>query len=188
MKKSDIPNLLSTLRLAMVPIFVYLFLTHHVVLAVIVFVAAGATDILDGYIARKYNYISDLGKILDPLADKLMQFSAFLCLFSEGLIPIWMPAIYFVKEALTALGAVCVFKKSKAVVKSNIFGKAATVLVFAAVCVITVFGHEMPQNITNIICIVVCVYFLFSCLMYALQEFINYTKSKGTDANKTGAR
>jgi len=95
MKKNNIPNLLSAIRIIMVPIFVCVFLTNypdHVLPAILVFIAAGATDIIDGFIARKYNWSTRLGRLLDPLADKLLQASAFVCLFIVGLIPYWMVA------------------------------------------------------------------------------------------------
>ena len=74
-----LPNILSSLRLCMVPVFVVLFLMGNLIPAVIVFILAGATDVLDGYIARHFNCTSTLGKVLDPLADKLLQLSAFGC-------------------------------------------------------------------------------------------------------------
>ena len=83
---------------------------------------------LDGYIARKFGFISNLGKVLDPLADKLTQMCAFICLYITELVPLWMPAVYFVKELSTAIGALFVFRKGKVVVKSHIFGKLATFL------------------------------------------------------------
>ncbi len=186
MKKSDIPNILSLIRLAMVPLFVVLYMKGYIVFAITVFILAGVTDVVDGYIARKYNYISDLGKILDPLADKFMQLSAFVCLYIAGSIPLWMPVIYFVKEALTALGAMFVFRKKHFVVKSNVFGKAATVLVFAAVCVIAVFGDNLSDFLITEICVAVCCYFVFSCLMYAIQNLKNIPKKHVSVTDATG--
>ena len=158
------------MRILLVPVFIALYLNGYVIAAVCVFIAAGITDILDGYIARKYSVTSVAGKILDPVADKLMQLSAFVCLYLAGLIPLWMPLVYLLKEVLTVLGAAFVFKKSRFVVKSNAFGKAATVLVFAAVCVIAVFGGKLSGTAVNAICAIVCAYFVFSCLMYAVKE------------------
>lgn len=77
----NVPNLLSVIRLLLVPLFVFLFMSGYVVPAVVVFVVAGATDVVDGYIARKFDCTSTLGKILDPLADKFLQLSAFVCLW-----------------------------------------------------------------------------------------------------------
>lgn len=183
MKKSDLPNILSLTRLAMVPLFVVLYVKGYIVSAVAVFILAGITDVVDGYIARKYNYVSDLGKILDPLADKSIQLSAFVCLYLSGRIPVWMLVIYFVKELATAVGAMFVFRKKHLVVKSNVFGKAATVLVFAAVCAIAML--EIPEKIVNVICIAVSCYFVFSCFMYASQYLKNILKPQTKDDSQT---
>ena len=174
----NLPNKLTIFRVILVIPFVALMLNGYDLWAVAVFIIASLTDLLDGKIARKYNLVTNFGKFMDPLADKLMQFSAFICLYFSGLIPFWMPVIYFIKELLTVIGAAFVFKKSRFVVKSNIFGKAATVLVFAAVCVIMVFGKAIPSWTVNTICAFVCVYFVFSCLMYAYRDVRPVSKKR----------
>ncbi len=170
MKIKHIPNLLSILRLIFVPLFIFLMLREHTAAAVIVFILSGVTDVLDGYIARKNNCISNLGKLLDPLADKLMQFSAFICLSVSELIPLWMPVMYFIKELATSIGALVVFKKGKRIVKSHVFGKIATVFVFAFVTVMIVFGEKISSGITAVLCVAMCLYFVFSCIMYVRTE------------------
>lgn len=169
MKFKDLPNLLSIIRIIMVPIFVYLFLCVNIPVAIAVFILAGATDVLDGYIARKYGFVSNLGKILDPLADKMLQLAAFICLGILKYIPMWMPIIYFSKELLTSVGALFIFRKRKLVVISNFFGKFATVLVFGAVFAISLFHEQLGKLGTTAICIVVAVYFVFSCTIYAIE-------------------
>ncbi len=181
LKLRDIPNLLSLLRLLLVPVFVYLFLSEHTSVAVCVFIFSGITDVLDGYIARKYNCSSNLGKVLDPLADKLTQLSAFICLYITELVPVWMPVIYFVKEFLTAIGALFVFRKGKVVVKSNIFGKLATFFVFAFVSAVIILGDKISRNVIVVLCIFMCVYFLFSCLMYVNTEVRHNVKREKTE-------
>ncbi len=173
MKLKNIPNLLSLIRLLLVPVFVLLFLGGKTVAAAIVFIFSGLTDVLDGYIARKYNCISNIGKVLDPLADKLTQFSAFICLYITELVPLWMPVVYFVKEFATAIGALVVFRKGKVVVKSHLFGKLATFFVFAFVSVVIFFGEKISHTAIVVACAFMCVYFLFSCLMYVNTELRN---------------
>ncbi len=173
----NVPNLLSVIRLLLVPLFVFLFLSEYVVPAVVVFVVAGATDVVDGYIARKFNCTSTLGKVLDPLADKFLQMSAFICLWLEGYIAWWMPLIYFIKELATALGALFIFRKAKFVVKSNVFGKLATVFVFGAVFVITLFGNIIGEFAVNLICILVALYFVFSCGVYCGEELLKMIRA-----------
>ena len=154
----------------LVPVFVTLFLKGRMASAVIVFVFSGFTDVLDGFIARKYNCSSNLGKLLDPLADKLTQMSAFICLYISELIPLWMPVVYFFKELATLIGAVIVFRKGNVVVKSHTFGKLATVFVFAFVVVMILFGKAISRKFIVIACIGMCLYFVFSCLMYVRTE------------------
>ena len=77
----NIPNILSTIRILLVFVFVFLlFGLNSPVGALIVFLVAGATDVIDGFLARRFNWITNLGKILDPLADKLMQCTVLVCL------------------------------------------------------------------------------------------------------------
>lgn len=165
-----LPNALSILRLLMVPLFVSLFLKGFVPVAILVFVLAGATDVLDGYIARRFDCTSTLGRILDPLADKLLQMSAFLCLWCRDYIPGWMPLVYFAKELATAIGAFVIFRKTKFVVKSNFFGKLATVLVFGAVFVIALFSDKLGSVGVTVICAAVALYFVFSCGVYCAEN------------------
>lgn len=178
MKLKNVPNILSVIRLLAVPLFVWVFLRVDAVLGVVIFVLAGATDVLDGYIARKYDCTSTLGRILDPLADKLLQLSAFVCLWVEDYISWWMPAIYFIKELATVIGAAFIFKKSKNVVKSNVFGKLATVFVFGAVMAIALFKDTLGHTGVTAICVLVALYFVFSCGVYCVQELIK-TLRKG---------
>ena len=173
MKLKNIPNILSLIRLLLVPVFVVFFLKGKTAVAAIVFVISGITDVLDGTIARKFGCITNLGKILDPLADKLTQMSAFICLYIAELVPLWMPAVYFLKELATAIGALFVFKKGKVVVKSRVFGKLATVFVFTFVLTVILFGYKISQGTIAGLCVLMCVYFLFSCLMYVNTELRN---------------
>jgi len=87
------------------------------------------------------------------------------------LIPYWMVAIYFIKETLLGIGAAVIFKRQNIVVKSNIFGKLATVIVFCAVFVIALFGEMMSHQLINIICACVLAYILFAFIIYVLENY-----------------
>lgn len=170
MKIKYLPNLLSSVRIILVPLFAHLFMSGRIKSAVVVFLASGLTDVLDGFIARKYNCISSLGKFLDPIADKLTQLTSLVCLYTAGLVPLWMPIVYAVKEIGTGIGAILVLKNRKVIVKSNVFGKLATIFVFAFVCVDIVFGKSIPKTVIDILCTAICLYFVFSCIMYIKTE------------------
>ena len=104
-----IPNLLSLFRLLLVPVFPLVFFQswpNARQWAVLIYLVAFLTDIADGWIARHFNQITPLGRVLDPLADKLMTFMVILCITIEGIIPLWTVAVFFCKELAMAIGHV----------------------------------------------------------------------------------
>lgn len=144
-----IPNLLSILRLILIPIFVVTYFwpfENHYVYAIIIVGFSGLTDILDGVIARRFNMISDLGKILDPLADKLTQASVLICLSIShpGLIPVVL--LLFVKEICQLIGAILLFKRFevKQPPAARWWGKASTVILFLTMMIV-VLGDILPD-------------------------------------------
>ena len=139
MKAKHIPNILSILRLMLVGVFIYTYFNVGKYVALTVFIFAGATDVLDGILARKFNWITNVGKILDPIADKSMQITVLICLaVDDFLIPWWLPAFFVIKEGLLAAGALFVFKKRDTVVSSRWSGKLAVCIFYAAIFIILV--------------------------------------------------
>lgn len=142
----NIPNALTILRLFLVPVFIFTYnmsgdLSTRIV-AAFIFVLASATDVLDGYIARKYNKITDFGKLADPVADKLMQLSAIGCLAFNNRISMWILAVFMFKEAVLILGGLNLLKE-KFVVQSKRSGKIATVILFLCVVVVLVADEQI---------------------------------------------
>ena len=121
----NIPNILSALRIAMVGLFVVLFFQDKYVACFIVYAIAYFTDILDGFLARRYNWITDLGKLLDPVGDKLMLIAAVSCFAARDWIPMAIPIIVAVKELVILLGGLFLFNKKDVVVTSDWLGKIA---------------------------------------------------------------
>lgn len=180
-QRKDIPNVLSGLRIIMVPIFIYLFLHNYpqnTIYATAVFILAGFTDILDGYIARKFKYFTKLGLFLDPLADKLLQVSAFVCLYIVKLIPLWVVVIFVAKELTLSIGAAFLFRKKNNIEKSNVFGKLASVLVFVGVILISLFGANMSEIIIDVICLIVLAGVLLALVVYLMQGYKKNIKEK----------
>jgi len=129
----NVPNTLSFIRLLLVPVFCYVFFSdipNALYWAGLIYFVAGITDIIDGYIARKYNQITKLGRIIDPLADKMMQIAAFVCLTIAEIIPVWVILILVAKEAILVGGGALVLKKVKDVPPSNKYGKLASLLFY----------------------------------------------------------
>ena len=142
-----IPNLLSLFRLLLVPVFPLVFFQswpNARQWAVLIYLVAFLTDIADGWIARHFNQITPLGRVLDPLADKLMTFVVILCITREGIIPLWTVAVFFCKELAMAIGSLAMYHKLGDVISANWLGKAATG-VFFVVCVLLVLFPAIPR-------------------------------------------
>lgn len=144
-KVINIPNILSVLRVLLVPLFIYLYIkaneTGEYLRAAGILALSGITDMLDGSIARKYNMITDAGKVLDPFADKLTQGAVCICLAIKHptLAPILI--ILILKEIIIFIGGVFIYKKEDFVVSPNIFGKIYTAVFFVLMTVIVAFPH-----------------------------------------------
>ena len=139
----NIPNILTMIRFALIAVFVYLFAgPANYVGAVIVFVVAFLTDVLDGYIARKYNMVTDFGKLMDPLADKLMLLAALCCLTFSGMLHPAFLIFEVVKELGMIVGAGFLYKHN-VVVYARIWGKLATFF-FNAGVVLTFLTNFYP--------------------------------------------
>lgn len=144
-----IPNLLSLVRLLLIVPIVWLYVgRHQYVGAVLVILLSGATDILDGYIARHYHMVSDLGKILDPLADKLTQFAMILCLYSRYPGIRYLLGLFVLKELIMAFCGWLAIHKKDSVNSSQWFGKAATVTLYATMTVLFLVP-EISQSVAN---------------------------------------
>ena len=144
----NLPNSLSLLRLLMVPVFAWAFFSpspnaHYY--AAGIYALAFATDIADGYIARRFNMVTRLGRILDPLADKLMTFTVITSITAAGIIPAWVAVVFFVKELAMCLGAVSLFRRTDDVISANYLGKASTG-VFFIVCAALVLFPAIPRH------------------------------------------
>ena len=144
-----VPNALTVLRFLLIPIIVIACVQGQYILAIAVLSISGLTDILDGTIARKYNYITDFGKLMDPLADKATQISLLTTLFIKGAIPIWILAIVVLKGFCMVSGASFLYGK-ELVVSSKWYGKLATVLFYVAM-VISLFLEQIGNTTNNII-------------------------------------
>lgn len=121
----QIPNILSTLRIGMVGVFVYFFMHSRFFSALGIYVLAMLTDTLDGYLARHYNWITNVGKVLDPLADKLMLIAALCCFYSRYWVPLWLLAVVAGKEIIMITGGFLLWKKD-VVVYADWIGKLTT--------------------------------------------------------------
>ncbi|WP_232697870.1 CDP-alcohol phosphatidyltransferase family protein [Brevibacillus daliensis] len=142
----NVPNALAVFRIVLVPIYLAVFFSsyeHHITVAYLILVLAGITDVADGYIARKYKLVTAIGKMLDPLADKLMMIAVILSFLLSDRISIWAASVFFFRDiAMIVLSAFFHFR-GKQTVPANIFGKVTTVLFYI---VFTMIMFKIPYG------------------------------------------
>lgn len=127
-----VPNALTIARFILIPFILTSLINDNYILTFIFLTLSGLTDVLDGYIARKFDLISNFGKLIDPLADKSTQVAILTTLALKELIPIWMIIVVFLKEFIMIAGASFLYGK-ELVVSSKWYGKLATVLFYVAI-------------------------------------------------------
>jgi len=128
----NLPNKLTVARFIAVPIFIVVFMLGYHYMSAIIFIAASFTDYLDGKIARKYNLVTNFGKIMDPLADKILVISALVCLVDSEQVAAWMLIVILARE-FTVTGLRTVAAAQGIVIAAGITGKIKTVLQMIAV-------------------------------------------------------
>ncbi|MCY6485308.1 CDP-diacylglycerol--glycerol-3-phosphate 3-phosphatidyltransferase [Clostridium aestuarii] len=159
----NIPNILTLFRLFLIPVFILSFFSQSpqsLLNSTFIFLLAGITDVLDGFIARKYNLITKWGIVLDPLADKLMLVTVLSCLVVKNYIPIWILVVISIKEFLMISAGISLYKKN-IVIPANGYGKIATLVFYIAIL-------YLPFNST------ISNYFIYGAVAISIGAFINY--------------
>ena len=150
------PNKLTILRMALVPVYIVLMYAFETKIpALIVYIIASVTDFLDGHIARKYNLVSDFGKFMDPLADKLLVTSALVIFSEQGMMPAWATMIIIAREFAVS-GLRMVAATGGKVIAAAWSGKIKTALSIVCICVMKT-PHCPTGGAVNIICIALMV-------------------------------
>lgn len=182
-RNTNVPNTLTLARLIMVPIYWLVFLQNKnsKTLCLVIFCIASFTDFLDGYIARKYNLITDFGKLFDPLADKLMVISVLITHYLTKSVHILPIIIMAIKESLMILGAFFILSKYNMVVYSNIYGKASTVSFI--ISLILMFFHEFWQTVKipfdTIMIWISVLLSLTALIIYAINAYKKIKSNRG---------
>lgn len=168
-----IPNALSLFRILLIPLFVILYfktdLSGNYWYAVGVLVLSGLTDVLDGIIARRFHMVSDLGKVLDPAADKLTQAAMVICVCINHMYLLPLLILFFIKEFLMVTGAMVLAQSGVKPVAARWWGKLSTVVIYTtlAYVVFTDIFPSLPEAIGMILAAAAAVSILFAFINYA---------------------
>lgn len=161
----NLPNILTTLRFFLIPSFIMVFFSSsedYIRYSAYIFIFAGVTDVLDGYIARKYNLTTKWGQAMDPLADKLMQLTVLICFTIKRILPLWVIIVVGIKEICMVIGGMFLyFKKEKVVIPANKYGKLATIVFYGAILAVA-FGLPYGRLI------------VYLAIMITIYAFIQY--------------
>lgn len=178
----NLPNMLTLLRFLLIPVYVAVFADGRLISAFLIVAAAGLTDILDGYIARKSGQVTAAGMMLDPLADKLMLTTVILSLVLTGRIPWAAAVLMFVRDLGMIVGSAFFHFRGKKTVPANWMGKLTTVLYYIAIMLIFFDVPYAQQCLWGVIAFS----FITSGMYIAL--FLSMNRSVTSSAQETPAK
>lgn len=192
---NTIPNWLCFIRIALIPVFTVMFIKEQYIAAFVTMIVAALTDVFDGKIARKFNMVSNLGKILDPIADKLSQIAIVIILlykFWDGPLK-YVLFLFILKEGLMIIGGAILLSKGLRPVAAEIWGKLATVVFYTFMITIIALGpsgalvgvwifKELPSAVTTIMVVISAVLAFASLFGYA-PGFIKQIKENKQNEN-----
>lgn len=201
-----IPNLLSVIRILLIPVFAYLFYNDEKIWAVVILAISGLSDTFDGQIARKFNQISDLGKVLDPVADKLTQIAIAIMLlidFKSAQNPIinalgWVFLVFLIKEGIMIVGGLIMLLLNIRPGAAEFWGKAATVVFYVGMVIIiaigpevgalnSILGFELPNVLTGaivVLCAIMTIAAFLSYMPETFRQFKEYFDNRKAAKNK----
>ncbi len=171
----NLPNKLTVLRVLLIPVIIYFLMNSGIAynnyIALVFFVVACLTDFLDGYIARKNNLVTDFGKFLDPLADKLLIISLLMCFIELGYSNVWWVAILIVSRELAITGFRAIAASKNVVIAANVLGKYKTTFQMLWVILLLLnidnFAFNLATDISMYITVILTV---LSFIIYIKQN------------------
>ena len=170
----NLPNKLTIIRVCLIPFFVAALLFDHGnnytmrIVANVLFIVASLTDLFDGKIARKYNLVTNFGKFMDPLADKLLVCSALICLIELGQLPAWVVIIIISRELIIS-GFRLVAADNGVVIAASYWGKFKTTFQMAAV-ILMIFNIPALTLVTNIVVVIAVALTIISLVDYVAKN------------------
>ena len=172
----SIPNMLSYFRLLLIPLFIVLYVQEDFTEALITLAASGLSDILDGRIARKYDMVTDLGKVLDPVADKLTQCAMMLCVAMRYPAMWWLLGLHVVKETVMLIMGWYVLKRTDTVNSAIWAGKLCTGVIYAVMMLHVMLPH-LPQPV-SVGCTIVCAGLIVLSLIVYTARYVKILGGK----------
>ncbi len=176
-----IPNIISLIRIILIPIIAIMYfnsnLQHHYAYTLLLLLLSGISDVVDGYIARHFNAVSDVGKVLDPIADKLTQAVILFCLCIRNQYILPMFIVLFVKEFLTLVAAAYLLKHGTKPISAKWWGKLSTVMIYSTIfySIAADYFEVLPQSILLVLMLASIICMLISMIGY-MRLFLNRNK------------
>lgn len=165
-----IPNILTLFRIALIPVFIWTYcIKQEYLVTAGVLLLSGLTDTVDGFIARRFNMISDVGKALDPIADKLTQGAMLFCLIKRFPLMIFPLGLLIVKETATGAFSLLVIKKTGEVLGADWHGKVTTGLLYLMM-IIHVLWYDIPAAASKILILTCIAMMLLSFILYCIRN------------------
>ena len=183
----SIPNLLSLFRILLIPVYMSIYLnaegTKDYATAGVILAASCLTDLADGQIARRFNMITNLGKVLDPLADKLTQLSLFLCLSSRHRMLKYLLVIFLIKEFWQLFVMITTLRRGKALSGALMSGKICTTVLFVSL-ILMVMLPQLPYQTITIIAAIDILFLLISFIDYLCTYLFSQKRFQSLEENK----
>lgn len=184
-----IPNMLSLFRLVLIPVYVVIYLNAtenwHYYLSAGILAVSCLTDLVDGYIARKYNMVSTLGKILDPIADKATQFTLIVCLAVRYKAMIFLICLFVVKEGFQTVAGGLSLRNGKMLEGALISGKVCTTVLFSSLIIMVMFP-TLSELIGNLLICIDIVFMLIAFGDYVMAYYGKQPKVKDLNPQSEG--
>ena len=181
-----VPNLFTLFRLILVPFIVYFYAgKQDYVLSGCLIALSGITDIMDGFIARKFNMVSDLGKIIDPLADKLTQAAIIVCLATRYRFLLILFVLFALKEVLQAFCGYLVLSRKNCVNSAKWYGKLSTVILYAVMLVL-VFFSDIPVAVVSVLSVLCAAVLILALILYVRYFLMLLFEEKASEKDIIG--
>lgn len=176
----SIPNILCYIRIILIPVFIYAYVNakseNDYFIAAFIILLSGLTDFADGYIARRFNQVTELGKVIDPIADKLTQVAIVVALMFKIKWMIFLVVLLIIKEASMGINGLLLLRRGKKLDGALWFGKVSTAVFYLATFLIILLPM-LSDGVVNILLLVSGFFMMLSFVMYNIEFFKMYKES-----------